>query len=35
MTCFVEDIKRKLKLRNFKKIFQIIKTIEIEIHSKK
>jgi len=29
-----EKIKKKLKLRNFKKVFQIIKTIEFEINSK-
>jgi len=30
-----EEIKRKLKLRNFKNIFQITKIVEFEIHSKK
>jgi len=30
-----EKIKRKLKLRNFKKVFQIAKIVEFEIHSKK
>jgi len=35
MTCLDEKIKRKLKLRNFKKAFQITKIIEFEIQSKK
>ena len=32
MTCLDEKIKRKLKLRNFNKVFQITKTVEFEIH---
>ena len=32
--CLDDKIKSKLKLRNFKKVFKIIKTIEFEIHSK-
>jgi len=35
MTCLDEEIKRELKLRNFKNIFQIIKIVEFEIHSKR
>jgi len=35
MTCLDEKIKRKLKLRNFKKVFQITKIVEFEIHSKR
>jgi len=35
MTCLDEKIKRKLKLKNFKKIFQITKIVEFEIHSKR
>jgi len=35
MTCLNGEIKRELKLRNFKKIFQITKIVEFEIHSKK
>jgi len=35
MICLDEEIKRKLKLKNFKKVFQITKIIEFEIHSKK
>jgi len=31
LTCFDEKIKRKLKLRNFKKVFQINKIVEFEI----
>jgi len=31
MTCLDEEIKRKLKLRNFKKVFQITKIVEFEI----
>jgi len=34
MTCLDEKIKRKLKLKNFKMIFQISKIVEFEIHSK-
>ena len=30
-----EKIKRKLKLRNFKKVFQITKIVEFEIYSQK
>jgi len=30
-----EKIRRKLKLDNFKKIFQITKILKIKIHSKK
>jgi len=32
MICLDEEIKRKLKLRNFKKVFQITKIMEFEIH---
>ena len=35
MTCFDEEIKRKLKLKNFKKVFQITKIIEFKIHSER
>jgi len=35
MTCLDEEIKMKLKLKNFKKLFQITKIIKFEIHSKK
>jgi len=35
MTYFDEEIKRKLKLRNFKKVFQIIKIVKFEIHLKR
>jgi len=35
MTCLDEKIKRKLKFRNFKKVFQITKIVEFEIHSKR
>jgi len=35
MICFDEEIKRKMKLRNFKEVFQITKTVEFEIHLKK
>jgi len=35
MTYLNEEIKRKLKLRKFKKTFQITKIIEFEIHLKK
>jgi len=35
MTCLDEKIKKKLKLRNFKNVFQINKIIEFQIHSKK
>jgi len=35
MTCLDEKIKRKLKLRNFKKVFQITKIVEFEIYSQK
>jgi len=34
MICLDEKIKRKLKLRNFMKIFQITKIVDFEIHSK-
>ena len=34
-TCFDEEIKRQLKLRNFKKVFQITKIVKFEIHFKK
>ena len=34
ITCLDEEIKKELKLRNFKKIFQITKIVEFEIHSK-
>jgi len=30
-----EEIKRKLKLKNYKKVFQITKIVDFEIHSKK
>jgi len=29
------EIRRKLKLRNFKTVFQITKIVEFEIHSKR
>ena len=32
MTCLDEEIKRKLKLRNFKNVFQITKIVEFKIH---
>jgi len=35
MTCLDEEIKRELKLKNFKKIFQITKIVEFEIHSER
>jgi len=35
MTCLDEEIKRKLKLWNSKKIFQITKIVEFEIDSKR
>jgi len=35
MTCLGDEIKRKLKLMNFKKVFLITKIVEFEIHSKK
>jgi len=35
MTCLDDKIKRKLKLRNFKKVFQITKIIEFEIQLKR
>jgi len=35
MICLDEEIKRELKLRNFKKIFQITKIVKFEIHSKR
>jgi len=35
MTCLDKEIKRKLKLRNFKKVFQITKIVEFKIHSKR
>jgi len=35
MTCLDEEIKMKLKLWNFKKVFQITKIVEFEIHSKR
>jgi len=35
MTCLVEEIRRELKLSNFKKVFEITKIVEFEIHSKK
>jgi len=31
----MRKLKTKLKLRNFMKIFQIIKIVQFEIHSKK
>ena len=34
MNCLDKEIKSKLKLRNFKKVFQITKLIEFEIHLK-
>ena len=34
MTCLDEEIKRELKLRNFKKIFQITTIVAFEIYSK-
>jgi len=34
MTCLNEEITRIFKLRNFKKLFQITKILEFEIHSK-
>jgi len=34
-TCLDEKIRRKLKLSNFKKVFQINKIVEFEIHSKR
>jgi len=33
MTCLYEEIKRKLKLKNFNKVFQITKIVEFKIHS--
>jgi len=35
MTCLDEEIKRKLKLRNLKNVFQITKIVEFEIYLKK
>jgi len=35
ITCLDEEIKRKLKLMNFKKIFQITKIVEFKINSKR
>jgi len=35
MTCLDERIKRKMKLRNFKMVFQITKIVKFEIQSKK
>jgi len=35
MTCLDEEIRRELKLSNFKKVFQITKIVEFEIHSKR
>ena len=35
MICLDEQVIRKLKLRNFKKIFQIIKIVEFKIYSNK
>jgi len=35
MTCLDEKIKRKLKSKNFKKVFQLTKIIKFEIYSKK
>jgi len=35
MTCLDEKVKRKLKLKNFKKVFQITKIEEFKIHYKK
>jgi len=32
MICLNMKIKRKLKLRNFKKVFHIIKIVKFEIH---
>jgi len=32
ITCLDGESKRKLNLRNFKKIFQITKIVEFEIH---
>jgi len=34
MTCLNEKIRRELKSKNFKKVFQITITIKFEIHSK-
>jgi len=35
MNSLDEEIKRKLKLKHFKKVFQITKIVEFEIHTKK
>jgi len=35
MACLYEEIKRKLKLRNFKNTFQITKIVKFEIRSKR
>jgi len=35
MWCLDEKIKKKLKLENYKKVFQMIKVVKFEIHSKK
>jgi len=35
MTCLDEEIRRELKLSNFKKVSQITKIVEFEIHSKR
>jgi len=35
MICLDEEIRRKFKLRNFNKVFQITKRENFEIHSKK
>jgi len=35
MICLDEEIIRELKLSNFKKVFQITKIVELEIHSKR
>jgi len=35
MTCLDEKIRRKLKLRDLKKVFQITKIAKFEIHSKR
>jgi len=34
MTCLDEEIQKKLKLKNFKKVFQITKIVEFEINKK-
>jgi len=35
MTCLNEETRRELKLSNFKKVFQITKIVEFEIHLKR